>query len=156
MNALVPSFLSPVFVYRGNFFLNCAAWSPLRLICLNFKKEIMMVLMIETIILDKLMFTQLLKVKVELYKLFYLYNFLLIYTWLEDLWWTHLSEKVGTTNQQKEEYRVKEDYFQRVTQALVMRLRQHEEAVRQEGKPVMSSQSVLWISYWNTGMNICI
>ncbi|TYH85820.1 hypothetical protein ES332_D02G295300v1 [Gossypium tomentosum] len=42
------------------------------------------------------------------------------------------SESEGTTNQQKEEYRVKEDYFQRVTQALVMRLRQHEEAVRQE------------------------
>ncbi|KAG8497690.1 hypothetical protein CXB51_006909 [Gossypium anomalum] len=42
------------------------------------------------------------------------------------------SEGVGTANQQKEEYRVKEDYFQRVTQALVMRLRQHEEAVRQE------------------------
>ncbi|MBA0829210.1 hypothetical protein Goarm_013829 [Gossypium armourianum] len=57
------------------------------------------------------------------------------------------SESEGTTNQQKEEYRVKEDYFQRVTQALVMRLRQHEEAVRQEGKPVMSSQSALWISY---------
>ncbi|PPR89447.1 hypothetical protein GOBAR_AA31243 [Gossypium barbadense] len=42
------------------------------------------------------------------------------------------SEGVGTANQQKEEYRVKEDYFHRVTQALVMRLRQHEEAVRQE------------------------
>ncbi|TYJ44651.1 hypothetical protein E1A91_A03G240200v1 [Gossypium mustelinum] len=42
------------------------------------------------------------------------------------------SESEGTANQQKEEYRVKEDYFHRVTQALVMRLRQHEEAVRQE------------------------
>ncbi|KAK8699828.1 hypothetical protein V6N13_018242 [Hibiscus sabdariffa] len=42
------------------------------------------------------------------------------------------SESAGTTNQQKEEYMVKEDYFRRVTQALVMRLRQHEEAVRQE------------------------
>ncbi|KAE8706600.1 DNA replication licensing factor MCM6 [Hibiscus syriacus] len=42
------------------------------------------------------------------------------------------SESTGTTNQQKEEFMVKEDYFQRVTQALVMRLRQHEEAVRQQ------------------------
>ncbi|KAE8668384.1 DNA replication licensing factor MCM6 [Hibiscus syriacus] len=44
----------------------------------------------------------------------------------------YFSEKVDTTNQQKEEFMVKEDYFQRVTQALVMRLRQHEEAVRQQ------------------------
>ncbi|XP_039039905.1 DNA replication licensing factor MCM6-like [Hibiscus syriacus] len=42
------------------------------------------------------------------------------------------SESADTTNQQKEEFMVKEDYFQRVTQALVMRLRQHEEAVRQQ------------------------
>ncbi|XVE48413.1 hypothetical protein DITRI_Ditri01bG0000500 [Diplodiscus trichospermus] len=42
------------------------------------------------------------------------------------------SGSAGSGNQQKEEYRVKEDYFRRVTQALVMRLRQHEEAVKQE------------------------
>ena len=47
----------------------------------------------------------------------------------------YLSENgVGSANQQKEEYRVKEDYFRRVTQALIMRVRQHEEAVKQEGK----------------------
>lgn len=59
-----------------------------------------------------------------------------------------LSENgVGFANHQKEEYRVKEDYFQRVTQALVMRLRQHEETVKQQGKIfnvfIISSLSVL-------------
>ncbi|XP_022762187.1 DNA replication licensing factor MCM6 isoform X1 [Durio zibethinus] len=42
------------------------------------------------------------------------------------------SGSTGSANQQKQEYRVKEEYFRRVTQALVMRLRQHEEAVKQE------------------------
>ncbi|EOX96800.1 Minichromosome maintenance (MCM2/3/5) family protein isoform 2 [Theobroma cacao] len=42
------------------------------------------------------------------------------------------SGTAGFANHQKEEYRVKEDYFQRVTQALVMRLRQHEETVKQQ------------------------
>ncbi|XWS67356.1 hypothetical protein CRYUN_Cryun04dG0000600 [Craigia yunnanensis] len=42
------------------------------------------------------------------------------------------SGSAGSANQRKEEYRVKEDYFRRVTQALVMRLREHEEAVKQE------------------------
>ncbi|GLU08578.1 hypothetical protein SLE2022_254840 [Rubroshorea leprosula] len=44
------------------------------------------------------------------------------------------SENVGdSANQQKEKYVVTEEYFQRVTQALITRLRQHEETVMQEG-----------------------
>ncbi|OMO77744.1 Mini-chromosome maintenance, DNA-dependent ATPase [Corchorus olitorius] len=42
------------------------------------------------------------------------------------------SAGAGPANQQNEEYRVKEDYFLRVTQALIMRLRQHEETVQQD------------------------
>ena len=68
-------------------FFHHAVWSPLRLICQNFKKEIVMVLTIEMIILAKLMLnqlSQLLEVQVELYKLCYLYLFLSMKTWFED------------------------------------------------------------------------
>lgn len=41
----------------------------------------------------------------------------------------------GSANQQGKKLVISDEYFQRVTQALVMRLRQHEEAVMQEGKP---------------------
>ncbi|PON44635.1 DNA replication licensing factor Mcm [Parasponia andersonii] len=39
----------------------------------------------------------------------------------------------GSANQQGKKLVISDEYFQRVTQALVMRLRQHEEAVTQEG-----------------------
>ena len=39
----------------------------------------------------------------------------------------------GSANQQGKKLVISDEYFQRVTQALVMRLRQHEEAVTREG-----------------------
>jgi hypothetical protein len=40
----------------------------------------------------------------------------------------------GLANRQGKKLVITDEYFQRVTQALVMRLRQHEEAVMHEGK----------------------
>lgn len=37
------------------------------------------------------------------------------------------------TGQQRKKLVITDEYFQRVTQALIMRLRQHEETVTQEG-----------------------
>ena len=42
----------------------------------------------------------------------------------------------GSANQQGKKLVISDEYFQRVTQAIVMRLRQHEEAVMQEGKAI--------------------
>ncbi|GAB4829490.1 MCM DNA helicase complex subunit mcm6, variant 2 [Ancistrocladus abbreviatus] len=39
----------------------------------------------------------------------------------------------GSANQQKKKLVITDEYFQRVTQALIIRLRQHEETVKQEG-----------------------
>jgi hypothetical protein len=41
----------------------------------------------------------------------------------------------GSLNQQGKKLVITDEYFQRVTQALVIRIRQHEESVMVEGKP---------------------
>lgn len=45
----------------------------------------------------------------------------------------HAENGNDATGQQKKKLVITDEYFQRVTQALVMRLRQHEETVTQEG-----------------------
>lgn len=40
-------------------------------------------------------------------------------------------------NKQGKKLLISDEYFQRVTRALVMRLRQHEETVQQEGKSII-------------------
>lgn len=43
----------------------------------------------------------------------------------------------GSGNQQKEKLVITEEHFQRVARSLIMRLRQHEETVVQDGIPIM-------------------
>lgn len=66
----------------------------------------------------------------------------------------------GNSQHRKEKLLVSDEYFQRVTQALVMRLRQHEEYVNQEGNWCLSFQYVhrkLWdISDMQNGQFIWI
>lgn len=49
-----------------------------------------------------------------------------------------LKNGVGSASHSKEEYRVTEKYFGMVTEALILRLRDHEEAVKQEGENLSS------------------
>lgn len=46
----------------------------------------------------------------------------------------HAESGLGSGNQQGKKLVISDEYFQRVTQALVMRLRQHEESIMQDGK----------------------
>lgn len=50
-------------------------------------------------------------------------------------WFNYLAENPadGSNPQQGKKLVISDEYFQRVTRALVMRLRQHEETVAQEG-----------------------
>lgn len=50
----------------------------------------------------------------------------------------------GPASKQGKKLLISDEYFQRVTRALVMRLRQHEETVLQEGTmcPIISSKSM--------------
>lgn len=43
----------------------------------------------------------------------------------------------GPANKQGKKLLITDEYYQRVTRALVMRLRQHEETVQQEGKSII-------------------
>ena len=119
-------------------FVVLVVWSQARLIYLSFKKHMVMVVMVEMMVPVKVMpsqamltLTQFQKTQVGFYILSYLYffysNFSLNYRYCTE-------NGAASASRQGKKLVISEEYFQRVTQALVMRLRQHEEAVMRDGK----------------------
>lgn len=57
--------------------------------------------------------------------------------------WDIAEKEATTADPQRKKLLITDEYFQRVTQALIMRLRQHEEAAIQDGKYCNSPTYVL-------------
>lgn len=53
----------------------------------------------------------------------------------------------GSETHQKEKLVITEEHFQRVARSLIMHLRQHEEAVAQDGIPIMPSLSFFLLRF---------